>query len=425
MSIADEHRPRRPSAHRRGRPGAQAPQRAERPGAAPRGRRRAAHERGRGGAAWPRPPEHRRRRRRDDDHQHGAAAPEHPRGAAAHARAPGRDGAALQAGRRLPPHRHGEDGRGAHVPPGPAPTSPAWTTSRRCSTSWCSRMATEALLEVELPPRAMWIRMLITELNRMASHLLFLATQRHGPRRGVDDALRLARARGGAALLPEDHRPADEPQLHPPRRRGRRPAGRLGRGRRPPPRADPAAARRVRRPHDQPADLARAAAGRRRDHRPGGAGPRRHRPHPALDRRGLGPAPRHALPDLRRGRLRRDRGQLRRRLRPLRRPAGRGPGVDQDRVADPREDAGGRLPGPGQEGHAAAAGPHRRVDGGAHPPLQDLHRGLQGARGRGVRRRREPPRRAGLLPGVRRFRQALPHAHPRPQLREHPDACRT
>ena len=47
----------------------------------------------------------------------------------------------------------------------------------------------------------------------------------------------------------------------------------------------------------------------------------------------------------------------------------------------------GRLPDPGQEGHAAAAGPHRRVDGGADPPLQDLHRGVQGARGRGVRRR--------------------------------------
>ena len=45
----------------------------------------------------------------------------------------------------------------------------------------------------------------------------------------------------------------------------------------------------------------------------------------------------------------------------------------------------GRLPHPGQEGHAAAAGPHRRVDGSADPPLQDLHRGLQGARGRGLR----------------------------------------
>ena len=52
----------------------------------------------------------------------------------------------------------------------------------------------------------------------------------------------------------------------------------------------------------------------------------------------------------------------------------------------------GRLPRPGQEGHAAAAGPHRRVDGSADPPLQDLHRGLQGARGRGRTSAIESPR---------------------------------
>ncbi|MBW3580986.1 MAG: NADH-quinone oxidoreductase subunit D [Actinobacteria bacterium] len=37
-------------------------------------------------------------------------------------------------------------------------------------------LATEALLQVEIPPRATWIRMLMTELNRIASHFLFLAT---------------------------------------------------------------------------------------------------------------------------------------------------------------------------------------------------------------------------------------------------------
>ena len=37
-------------------------------------------------------------------------------------------------------------------------------------------LATEQLLGVEVPPRATWIRMLMTELNRMSSHLLFLAT---------------------------------------------------------------------------------------------------------------------------------------------------------------------------------------------------------------------------------------------------------
>jgi NADH-quinone oxidoreductase subunit D len=37
-------------------------------------------------------------------------------------------------------------------------------------------MAVEQLLDVELPARATWIRMLLVELNRVASHLLFQAT---------------------------------------------------------------------------------------------------------------------------------------------------------------------------------------------------------------------------------------------------------
>src|SRR5260370_6951210 len=37
-------------------------------------------------------------------------------------------------------------------------------------------LAVERLLDLELPPRATWIRMLLVELNRMASHLLFQAT---------------------------------------------------------------------------------------------------------------------------------------------------------------------------------------------------------------------------------------------------------
>ncbi len=37
-------------------------------------------------------------------------------------------------------------------------------------------LATEKLLEIEIPDRATWIRMLMSELNRMSSHLLFMAT---------------------------------------------------------------------------------------------------------------------------------------------------------------------------------------------------------------------------------------------------------
>jgi NADH-quinone oxidoreductase subunit D len=37
-------------------------------------------------------------------------------------------------------------------------------------------MAVERLLDLEVPPRATWIRMMLVELNRMSSHLLFQAT---------------------------------------------------------------------------------------------------------------------------------------------------------------------------------------------------------------------------------------------------------
>src|SRR5687767_15954890 len=37
-------------------------------------------------------------------------------------------------------------------------------------------MAVETLLGIEVPPRAVWIRMLMCELNRISSHFLFLAT---------------------------------------------------------------------------------------------------------------------------------------------------------------------------------------------------------------------------------------------------------
>ncbi len=37
-------------------------------------------------------------------------------------------------------------------------------------------LAVERLLELEVPPRATWIRMMMCELNRMSSHLLFMAT---------------------------------------------------------------------------------------------------------------------------------------------------------------------------------------------------------------------------------------------------------
>ncbi len=96
----------------------------------------------------------------------------------------------------------------------------------------------------------------------------------------------------------------------------------------------------------------------------------------------------------------------------------RNPRVDQDDPPDRRADAAGRLPGAGPQGHPAAPSPHRREHGSPHPPLQGLHRRLPGARGRGLRGHRVPSGRARLLHGLRRHLQALPDAHPWAQLRQ-------
>jgi NADH-quinone oxidoreductase subunit D len=44
------------------------------------------------------------------------------------------------------------------------------------STELVFSMAAEQLLEIDVPPRATWIRMLMCELNRLSSHLLWMAT---------------------------------------------------------------------------------------------------------------------------------------------------------------------------------------------------------------------------------------------------------
>jgi NADH-quinone oxidoreductase subunit D len=277
-------------------------------------------------------------------------------------------------------------------------------------------MATEKLLGIDedIPERAVWIRMLLCELNRISSHLLFMAT--NGMDLGAVSMMIYGwREREEVpALLREGHRPADEPQLHPPRRRGRRPARRLARRRAAVPRLLPQP-RRVRRAHHRPAHLARAPPG------VGVITPRRPRlgaTGPILRSTGVAWDLRRDLPYLRYDQVDFDVlvGQLRRLLRPLRHPPQRDPRVDAHRPPDPRPHAPGRLPHPGQEGHAAAAGPHRRVDGGAHPPLQDLHRGLQGARGRGLRGRRVPRGELGCYIVSDGTAKPVPHAHPGPSF---------
>ena len=55
--------------------------------------------------------------------------------------------------------------------------------------------AVETLLDLEVPPRAQYLRVIHLELNRIASHLLWLATGGAGPRRDVGLLVRLARPR--------------------------------------------------------------------------------------------------------------------------------------------------------------------------------------------------------------------------------------
>ena len=149
-------------------------------------------------------------------HEHGAPAPLHPRRAPPHARARRRAGAADQAGHRVPAHRHGEDRRAAHLPPGPDQRDPHGLRGPAVQRAGLLAHHREAARRRDpraghLDPDAA-LRAQPGQLQPAVHR-----HQRHGPRRGVDDALRLAGARGGPAGPRGHHRPADEPQLHPPR----------------------------------------------------------------------------------------------------------------------------------------------------------------------------------------------------------------
>ena len=168
-------------------------------------------------------------------------------------------------------------------------------------------LATEALLGVEMPPRATWIRMLMCELNRVSSHLMWMATNGmdlgstsmmiYGFREremvlaffekttGLRMNHNFIRPGGVAADLPDGWQDDIEIICD----------------------TDPRPHLRVRRAADRPAHLPRADRGGGQHVGRRGAGALGHRSDPALDRRALGPAPHHAVPGLRQARLRRDR----------------------------------------------------------------------------------------------------------------------
>ena len=266
-------------------------------------------------------------------------------------------------------------------------------------------LAIEKLLGIEVPRKATWMRMLLAELNRLHSHLVWLGTSGlelgaismfwycFRERETILDLFELVtgyrmhtryfQAGGLAEDIPHGFYPECRKFVE------RMPA----RDR---------AVRGARRPEP---DLARAHARHRPPERRGRARARAVRPGAARVGRRLGRAARRAVPRVRPGRLRRRRLSARRRLRPLPRAHGRDARVDADHRAVPRpaRGHGGRAVDRRRpKGRAAAARGAPHVDGVPDPPLQDRHRGLSRARGRGVRRDRVAARRARLLRRLRR-----------------------
>ena len=163
---------------------------------------------------------HRRRGRRPGRRQHGPAAPVDPRRAPADPRARGRDGHRGPLRHRLPAHRHREEhgvpllGAGRHVlhPDGlPVPVLQRddLLPRRRAAARHRGRHPGEGPGHAG-PADGAQPDLLPPGLHRH---------RRHGDRRADRDDDRLPRARAGARPVRADHRPADEPRVHPPRRR--------------------------------------------------------------------------------------------------------------------------------------------------------------------------------------------------------------
>ena len=126
---------------------------------------------------------------------------------------------------RLPAHRHREEHRVPQLDPGRHVRAPGWTTCRRSSTrsptAWRWRSCSASGPDPGAGQRS--IRVMMMELNRIA-----LAPGWPGDRsawswaRSRSMIYGVPRARERPGHLRADHRAADEPRVHPARRRGRR-----------------------------------------------------------------------------------------------------------------------------------------------------------------------------------------------------------
>ena len=172
----------------------------------------------------------RRGGRRAGRRQHGPAAPVDARRAPADPRARGRDGHRGPLRHRLPAHRHREEhgvpllGPGRHVlHPDGLPLAVLQRDDLRARRRAAARHRGPDPREGRGdagPAHGAQPDLLPPGLHRH---------RRHGDRRADRDDDRLPRARAGARPLRADHRPADEPRVHPPRRRRPGPAARRAR----------------------------------------------------------------------------------------------------------------------------------------------------------------------------------------------------